>query len=44
MYYENCILTPHNSFNTIEATERKALQTVEQLEYYIKNKKFIWEI
>lgn len=39
----NVILTPHNAFNTEEATERKAKQTVEQLDSFLKNGKFIWD-
>jgi len=41
---ENVLLTPHNAFNTIEALERKAKQTVEQIEEFLKNNKVIWEV
>lgn len=40
----DCILTPHNAFNTVESVEEKCKQTVTQIEEYIKNQKFIWEI
>lgn len=32
----NVILTPHNAFNTAEAVERKAEQTVQQVEHFLK--------
>ena len=34
------IFTPHNAFNTAEASERKARLTVEAIEYFLKHKKF----
>ena len=36
----NVILTPHNAFNTAEAVERKAEQTVRQVEHFLQNGKF----
>jgi D-lactate dehydrogenase len=42
--YPNVILTPHNAFNTSESVERKAKQSVQQIENYLKQKKFIWTI
>jgi len=41
---ENVILTPHNAFNTQESVERKCRQTMEQLSYYLENKKLKWPV
>jgi D-lactate dehydrogenase len=38
------ICTPHNAFNTVESVERKALQSAQQVEYFLKNGKFFWRI
>jgi D-lactate dehydrogenase len=38
----NVILTPHNAFNTAEAVERKAQQTVQQIEHFRKHGAFLW--
>ncbi len=38
----NVILTPHNAFNTDEAVERKAEQTVQQIEHFMQNGEFLW--
>jgi D-lactate dehydrogenase len=40
----NVILTPHNAFNTAEAVERKATQTVQQIEHFRAHGKFLWPI
>jgi D-lactate dehydrogenase len=40
----NVILTPHNAFNTIEAVERKAVQTVQQIEHFLKQGEFLWPV
>lgn len=40
---ENVILTPHNAFNTAEALERKAGQSVEQVERFLTDKAFLWQ-
>ncbi len=40
----NVILTPHNAFNTTEAVDRKARQTVQQIEYFIAHKWFLWPV
>lgn len=42
--YDNVILTPHNAFNTHEATDNKAKQTITQLDFYIQNNKLLWPI
>ncbi len=41
---ERVILTPHNAFNTVEAVDRKALQSVQQFEHFINHKKFLWKV
>jgi len=41
---DNVILTPHNAFNTRESVERKALQSVQQLEHYMNTKAFLWPV
>lgn len=38
----NVILTPHNAFNTAEAVERKAEQTVRQIGHFMQNGRFLW--
>ena len=40
----NVIFTPHNAFNSHEAVERKAQQSIEQIEYFLENKKFKWQV
>jgi D-lactate dehydrogenase len=38
----NVILTPHNAFNTSEAVERKAVQSVESVVEFLKSGQFLW--
>ncbi len=38
----NVILTPHNAFNTTEAVDRKAEQTVQQNAHFQKHGAFLW--
>lgn len=40
----NVIMTPHNAFNTQEAVDRKASQSIEQVKNFIKYKRFIWPV
>jgi D-lactate dehydrogenase len=40
----NVILTPHNAFNTAEAVERKAQQTVQQIEHFLAHDQFLWPV
>jgi len=40
----NVILTPHNAFNTLESTERKAKQSIQQVNSFLKKGCFLWEI
>ncbi len=42
--FENVILTPHNAFNTRESVERKAEQSIRQIESYLKNGRFLWPV
>ena len=42
--HENVILTPHNAFNTSEALERKAQQSIEQVEHVLKKGTFLWPV
>ncbi len=44
MKSEQVIMTPHNAFNTIEAVQRKAEQSVQQIEAFLKNGRFIWQL
>jgi D-lactate dehydrogenase len=44
MEFPNVLLTPHNAFNTMEAVERKAQYSVQQIEYFLQHKKFLWEL
>lgn len=39
----NVICTPHNAFNTFEAVELKAAQSIDQICSYIENQRFLWE-
>ncbi len=41
---ENVIITPHNAFNTREAVERKAAQSVDQAERFLAKGTFLWPI
>jgi D-lactate dehydrogenase len=41
---DNVILTPHNAFNTTEAVERKAEQSIRQVDHFLKSGDFIWPI
>lgn len=44
MNRDNVILTPHNAFNTVESVERKSIQSVEQVNYFLKHQRFIWGV
>lgn len=41
---DNVILTPHNAFNTAEAVERKARQSVEQIQRLLTTGTFTWPV
>ncbi len=38
------IMTPHNAFNTREAVNRKAKQSIEQLRHFFRTGEFKWQI
>lgn len=40
----NVFLTPHNAFNTVESVERKSQHSVQQIEAFIMNGRFLWEV
>ena len=40
--HPNVILTPHNAFNTSEAVDRKAAQTLQQIVHFQKHGSFLW--
>ena len=42
--HHNVILTPHNSFNTHEAVERKCRQTVQQIESFLQKGELVWKV
>lgn len=42
--HPNVILTPHNAFNTAEATARKAERSVQQLTGFLDSGRFIWSV
>lgn len=42
--HEQVILTPHNAFNTTEAVERKAEQSVQQTIQFLENGTFLWGV
>eukprot|EP00386_Alphamonas_edax_P003448 GDKI01010508.1.p1 GENE.GDKI01010508.1~~GDKI01010508.1.p1 ORF type:complete len:167 (+),score=25.61 GDKI01010508.1:170-670(+) len=39
---ERVILTPHNSFNTEEAVDRKSEQTVRQISHWLETGRLLW--
>ena len=41
---DQVILTPHNAFNTAEAVERKAEQSLQQVEAFLQNGRFLWPL
>jgi len=42
--YSNVIMTPHNAFNTVESVERKAEQSVQQVQHFLETGKFLWDV
>ena len=44
MKHPNVIFTPHNAFNTIEAVDRKAKFTIDQINHFRQHGRFIWQI
>lgn len=41
---DQVILTPHNAFNTVEAVERKAEQSIQQIEAFLSQGRFLWPV
>ena len=41
---DNVILTPHNAFNTAEAVEKKARQSIRQIESLLTRGEFLWPL
>jgi D-lactate dehydrogenase len=41
---DDCILTPHNAFNTAEAVQRKSEHSVEQIVAYLSRGSFLWPV
>ena len=41
---DRVILTPHNAFNTEEAVERKASQSIEQVQHLLQHGRFLWPV
>ena len=41
---DNVILTPHNAFNTSEAVERKAEQSIQQIRHFKETGAFLWPV
>ncbi|MFK7970554.1 MAG: NAD(P)-dependent oxidoreductase [Bacteroidia bacterium] len=41
--HPKAICTPHNAFNSEEGVGRKSSQSVEQIEAFLKNGRFIWQ-
>jgi len=42
--HPNVILTPHNAFNTIEAVDRKAVHSVQQINHFLERGEFLWQV
>ena len=41
---DDCICTPHNAFNTLEAVERKSDHSVQQIVAYLETGQFLWPV
>ena len=41
---DDCLLTPHNAFNTAEAVHRKSEHSVEQIVAFRESGKFLWPV
>jgi D-lactate dehydrogenase len=41
---DDCILTPHNAFNTAEAVQRKSEHSVQQIAAYRERGEFLWPV
>jgi D-lactate dehydrogenase len=41
---KDAMLTPHNAFNTAESVQRKASQSMEQVEHFLEHGEFKWKV
>lgn len=41
---DDCICTPHNAFNSVEAVERKSDHSVQQIVAYLETGRFLWPV
>jgi D-lactate dehydrogenase len=41
---DDCICTPHNAFNSLEAVERKSEHSVRQIVTFLQNGQFLWSV
>jgi D-lactate dehydrogenase len=41
---DDCICTPHNAFNSMEAVERKSEHSVQQILAYLQTGQFLWPV
>ena len=41
---EDCICTPHNAFNTLEAVDRKSEHSVQQILAFLQRRQFLWPV
>jgi D-lactate dehydrogenase len=41
---DDCILTPHNAFNTAEAVERKSEHSIQQIVAFRESGRFLWPV
>ena len=39
---DDCLCTPHNAFNTVEAVERKSADSAQQIIAFLKDGAFLW--
>jgi len=44
MDHPRAMLTPHNAFNTVEAVEKKAEQSIQQVVQFLHTGRFVWPI
>lgn len=42
--YGNVICTPHNAFNTIESVDKKAKDSMKQIENFLTSNEFLWSV
>jgi D-lactate dehydrogenase len=42
--HPGAITTPHNAFNTRESLERKAEQSIRQIQHFLDRNTFLWNV